>query len=68
MLKSLFDNALADGGPRMRWLESNGADAVEAFCRQALYADRVNVRQLLIRGAHWRAFVESVLIGPTSRR
>ena len=65
--KYMFDNALADGGPRMRWLESNGADAVEAFWRQALYAD------LLVLGQHDPAaaasgsmpagFVESVLIG-----
>ncbi len=65
--KSMFDNALADGGLRMRWLESNGTDAVEAFSRQALYAD------LLVLGQHDPAaalpggmpagFVESVLIG-----
>ena len=60
--KSLFDNACADGGPKMRWLESTGADTVEAFCRQALYAD------LLVLGQHDPAaalpgFLESVLIG-----
>ena len=60
--KSLFDNALANGGPTMRWLESNDAATVEAFCRQALYAD------LLMLGqpdpcATLAGFVESVLIG-----
>ena len=42
---SLFDDALAEGRLPMRWLASEG-DAVETFCRQALYAD------LLVLGQH----------------
>ena len=42
---SLFDDALAEGRLPMHWLASGG-DAVEAFCRQALYAD------LLVLGQH----------------
>ena len=42
---SLFDDALAEGGLAMRWLASGG-DPIEAFCRQALYAD------LLVLGQH----------------
>lgn len=65
--KSMFDNALADGGPRMRWLESNGADAVEAFSRQALYADLLVLGQhdpvAALPGSMPAGFVESVLIG-----
>ena len=46
----------------MRWFESNDAATVEAFCRQARYAD------LLMLGqpdpcATLAGFVESVLIG-----
>jgi len=64
--KSMFDNAFANGGPSMHWLESNDADPVDAFWRQALYAD------LLVLGQHDPAatapgsmppgFVESILI------
>ena len=64
--KSLFDNALAEGGPPMRWLESNGADAVEVFCRQALYADLLVLGQhdpsAAFPGSMPAGFVESVLI------
>ena len=42
---SLFDDALAEGVHPVHWL-SSGADPVEAFCRQALYAD------LLVLGQH----------------
>ena len=62
---SLFDDALAEGGPPMRWLAS-GAEPIEAFCRQALYAD------LLVLGQHGPStgssltvpanFVESVIM------
>ena len=42
---SLFDDAPSEGARPVRWL-SSGADPVEAFCRQALYAD------LLVLGHH----------------
>ena len=65
--KFMFENALADGGPRMRWSESNGADAVEAFWRQALYADLLVLGQhdpaAALPGSMPAGFVESVLIG-----
>jgi nucleotide-binding universal stress UspA family protein len=64
--KTLFDNAVAPDGPPMKWLDTNGADPVEAFCQQALYAD------LLVLGQHDHAaaaaggsdsgFVETVLL------
>ena len=64
--KSMFDNALANGGLPMRWLESNGADTVEAFCRQALYADLLVLGQhdpcAALPGSVPKGFVESVLI------
>ena len=62
---SFLDDALAEGGLPMRWLAS-GADPIEAFCRQALYAD------LLVLGQHSPStgsshtvpanFVESVIM------
>ena len=65
--KSMFDHALADGGPSMRWLESNGADRVDAFWRQALYADLLVLGQhdpaAALAGSMPAGFVESVLIG-----
>ena len=61
----LFDDALAEGARPVRWL-SSGVDAVETFCRQALYAD------VLVLGQHDSSagssgvlpsnFVESVLM------
>jgi nucleotide-binding universal stress UspA family protein len=64
--KTLFDNAAAQDGPPMAWLDSAGTDPVQAFCQQALYAD------LLVLGQHDRAaaaaggsdsgFVETVLL------
>jgi len=64
--RALFDDAQANKGPRMHWIDSTGADPVEAFFRQALYAD------LLVLGQHDPAttpgtaapvgFVESTLI------
>ena len=65
--KSIFDKALADGDLPMRWLESNGAYAVEAFRRQALYADLLVLGQrdpaAALTGSMPAGFVESVLIG-----
>ena len=65
--KSLFDDAIAQGGPTMRWLDSSGAVAVEAFCRQALYADLLVLGQhdpsATFPGSAPAGFVESVLIG-----
>ena len=63
--KSIFDKALADGDLPMRWLESNGAYAVEAFRRQALYADLLVLgqRDPALTGSMPAGFVESVLIG-----
>ena len=65
--KSIFDKALADGGPSMRWLESNGADPVDGFWRQALYADLLVLGQhdpaAALAGSMPAGFVESVLIG-----
>jgi nucleotide-binding universal stress UspA family protein len=65
--RSQLQAACAHGTPGVEWLDSGGADPVEAFCRQALYAD------LLVLGPHDRAgdlpgaappdFVESVLLG-----
>ena len=64
--RSSFDAAVDEDGPPMRWLDSTGVDPVEAFCRQALYAD------LLVLGQHDPSavpgtaapagFVESALI------
>jgi len=71
--KSLFDDAPAGADPAMRWLESGG-DPVEAFCRQALYADLLVLGQhdpsAALPGSVSPGFVESVLIctpvsGPT---
>ena len=64
--KSLFDSALAAGGPQMRWLESSGIDAIDAFSRQALYADLLLLGQhdpsAALPGSVPAGFVKSVLI------
>jgi len=64
--KTLFDDAMAPGGPTMRWLESDGADAIAHFCRQALYADLLVLGQRdpsdLSSANAPAGFVESVLI------
>ena len=63
--KSAFDDALAAGGHAMRWLEQSGADPVDAFCRQALYADLLLLAQhdpAVAEGAP-PGFIEAVLIG-----
>jgi nucleotide-binding universal stress UspA family protein len=64
--KSLLQAACARAEPVVDWLDSGGADPVEAFCRHALYAD------LLVLGQHDHSgdvprgappdFVESVLL------
>ena len=64
--ESLFNKAQADGGPPIRWLESSSADPVEAFCRQALYADLLVLGQhdpsAVLPGCAPTGFLESVLI------
>lgn len=64
--KSLFNKAQADGGPPIRWLESSSADPVEAFFRQALYADLLVLGKhdssAVVPGCAPTGFLESVLI------
>ena len=62
--KSLFDAVAAQGGPSLRWLEGRG-EPVDAFCRQALYADLLVLGQSEPHptpGSAPSNFVESVLI------
>ena len=64
--RSIFDGALAGGGPPIRWLESSSADTVETFCHQALYADLLVLGQhdpsASLAGSEPAGFLESVLI------
>jgi nucleotide-binding universal stress UspA family protein len=64
--KALFDDATTKGGPTMRWLESDGAGAIDHFCQQALYADLLVLGQRdpsdVSPGSAPAGFVESVLI------
>lgn len=65
-MESVFDKASATSGATMRWLQNDSADPVEAFCRQALYADLLVLGQhepnAAAAGAVAKGFAESALI------
>jgi nucleotide-binding universal stress UspA family protein len=61
--RSLFDDAAARAGsPAMQWLECE-RDPLQAFCRQALYADLLVLGQPADAAGMPSGFVESVLVG-----